>query len=63
MTAQNILQMIREFYLLGELAERFRERLIKVGARVTYRGRYWYVHIASAFPSRHHYRAVFGWQH
>jgi hypothetical protein len=34
------------------------KRLIKVGARVSYHARRWYVHIASAFPLAHHYRAV-----
>jgi|GEM_PF-2208970 hypothetical protein len=34
------------------------KRLVKVGARVFYHARRWYVHIASAFPLAHHYRAV-----
>ena len=63
--AYNILQVIREFYVWGEPVKRSMEwlimRLIKVGARVTYHGRYWYVHIASAFPLRNHYRAVLAW--
>ena len=31
------------------------ERLIKVGAKVAYQGRRWYVHVASAFPLARHY--------
>ncbi|MGA8572741.1 MAG: hypothetical protein ACLP7A_05540 [Desulfobaccales bacterium] len=34
------------------------KRLIKVGARVSYHARRWYVHVASAFPLAHHYHAV-----
>ena len=34
------------------------DRLIKVGARVSYHARRWYVHVASAFPLAHHYRAM-----
>jgi len=37
------------------------KRLIKVGARVSYHARRWYVHVASAFPLSHHYRAVLAW--
>jgi len=33
----------------------------KVGARVSYHARLWYVHVASAFPLSHHYRAVLAW--
>jgi len=37
------------------------KRLIKVGARVSYHDRRWYVYVASAFPLAHHYRAVLAW--
>jgi hypothetical protein len=37
------------------------DRLIKMGARVSYQARRWYVHIASAFPLAHHYRVVLTW--
>ena len=37
------------------------KRLIKVGARVSYPARRWYVHVASAFPLSYHYRAVLAW--
>ena len=37
------------------------KRLIKVGARVSYHAHRWYVHVASAFPLSHHYRAVLAW--
>jgi hypothetical protein len=35
---------------------------VKAGARIAYHARHWYVHVASAFPLAHHYRAIFGWQ-
>ena len=51
-------------YLAGEEVKRSMEwlikRLIKVGEKVAYHGRRWYVHVASAFPLARHYRAVFG---
>jgi hypothetical protein len=60
--AYNLLHMIRQFYLWGEEVKRSMEwlikRLVKVGARISYHARRWYVHIASAFPLAHHYRAV-----
>ena len=31
------------------------------GARVSYHARRWYVHVASAFPLAHHYRAALAW--
>jgi hypothetical protein len=37
------------------------KRLIEVEARVSYHARRWYVHVASAFPLAHHYRAVLAW--
>jgi len=62
--AYNLLHMLRQFYLLGEKVKRSMEwlikRLIKVGAKVAYHGRRWYVHVASAFPLARYYRAVFG---
>jgi hypothetical protein len=62
--AYNLLHMLRRFYLVGEEVRRPMEwlikRLIKVGARVAYHGRRWYVHVASAIPLARHYRAVFG---
>ncbi len=60
--AYNLLHMLRQFYVWGEGVRRSIEwlikRLIKVGARVSYHARRWYVHVASAFPLAHHYRAV-----
>ena len=60
--AYNLLHMIRQFYVWGEEVRRsidwLIKRLIKVGARVSYHARRWYVHVASAFPLSHHYRAV-----
>ena len=35
--------------------------LFKMGARVSYHARQWYVHVASAFPLAHHYRSVLAW--
>jgi hypothetical protein len=61
----NLLHMIRQFYVWGEEVKRSMDwlikRLIKVGARVSNQARRWYIHIASAFPLSHHYRAVVGW--
>jgi Transposase DDE domain group 1 len=63
--AYNLLHMIRQFYVWGEDVRRsidwLIKRLIKVGARVSYHARRWYVHVASAFPLAHHYRAVLAW--
>ncbi|MBM4295245.1 MAG: hypothetical protein FJ126_10130 [Deltaproteobacteria bacterium] len=63
--AYNLLHMIRKFYVRGEDVRRsidwLIKRLIKVGARVSYHARRWYVHVASAFPLVHHYRAVLAW--
>jgi len=63
--AYNLLHMIRQFYVWGEEVRRSMDwlikRLIKVGARVSYHARRWYVHIASAFPLAHHCRAVLAW--
>ena len=63
--AYNLLHMIRQFYVWGEEVKRSMEwlikRLIKVGARVSYHARRWYVHVASAFPLAHHYRSLLGW--
>jgi hypothetical protein len=65
--AYNLLHLIRRFYLWGEDARRSIEwvitRLVKAGARIVYHARRWHVHVASAFPLGHHYRAVLGWQH
>jgi hypothetical protein len=65
--AYNLLHMIRQFYVWGEEVKRSMDwlikRLIKVGARVSHHARRWYVHIASAFPLAHHYRAVLAWGH
>jgi hypothetical protein len=63
--AYNLLHMIRQFYVWDEEVKRsidwLIKRLIKVGARVSYHARRWYVHVASAFPLSHHYRAVLAW--
>jgi hypothetical protein len=63
--AYNLLHMIRQFYVWGEEVKRSMDwlirRLIKVGARISYHARRWYVHVALAFPLTHHYRAVLAW--
>jgi hypothetical protein len=63
--AYNLLHIIRQFYVWGEEVKRSMDwlikRLIKVGARISYHARRWYVHVASAFPLTHHYRAVVAW--
>ena len=52
--AYNLLHMIRQFYVWREEVKRsidwLIKRLIKVGARVSYHARRWYVHVASAWP-------------
>jgi len=57
--------MIRQFYVRGEEVKRSMnwliKRLIKVGTRVYYYARRWHVHVASAFPLAHHYRAALAW--
>jgi hypothetical protein len=64
--AYNLLHLIRRFYLWGEDArwsiEWIITRLVKAGAWIVYHARRWHVHVASAFPLGHHYRAVLGWQ-
>jgi hypothetical protein len=63
--AYNLLHMIRQFYVWGEEVRRAMDwlikRLIKVEAWVSYHARGWHVHVASAFPLAHHYRAVLAW--
>ncbi len=63
--AYNFLHLIRQFYVWGAGVRRsidwLIKRMIKVGARVSYPARRWYVHVASAFPLSHHYRAVPAW--
>ncbi len=63
--AYNLLHMLRQFYVMGEGVRRSVEwlirRLIKIGARVSYHARKWHVHVASAFPLAHYYRAVLGY--
>jgi hypothetical protein len=63
--AYNLLRMIRRFYVWGEEVrpsiDWLLKRLIKVGAKVSYHARRWYVHVASAFPLANHYWAVLGW--
>lgn len=65
--AYNLLHLSRRFYLWGEDMRRSIEliipRLVKADARIVYHARYWYVHVASAFPLGHHYRAVLVWQY
>jgi hypothetical protein len=64
--AYNLLHMIRQFYVWNKEVKRSMDwlikRLIKVRARVSHHARRWYVHIASAFPLAHHYRAVLAWR-
>ena len=63
--AYNLEHTIRQFYVWGEEVKRsidwLIKSLVKVGARVSYPARRWYVHVASAFPLAHHYRAVLAW--
>jgi len=61
--ADNLLHMLRKIYIRGEGVRRSIEwlirRLIEVGATVSYHARRWHVHVSSAFPLDHHFRAVF----
>jgi len=54
--------MIRDTAFWGESVkpsiESIIRRLVKVGARVVYHARKWYVHVASAFPLVRHYRIL-----
>jgi len=68
MLALNLLHMLREFYIFyieGEDIKRSIEwiirRVVKVESRISHHSRYWWVHVASAFPLRHHYQAVLGY--
>jgi hypothetical protein len=60
--AYNLLHLLREFYMEGEEVKRSVEwlirRIVKVASRVSYHSRYWWMHVASAFPLRHHYQAM-----
>jgi len=62
--AYNLLHLLREFYVKGEEVTRSIEwlirRTVKVASRISHHGRYRWVHVASAFPLRRHYQAVFG---
>ncbi len=63
--AYNLLHMLRRFHVKGEGVRRSIEwlikRLVKIGARVSCHARKWHVHVASAFPLAHYYRAVPGY--
>jgi hypothetical protein len=61
--AYNLLHMIRDTAFWGESVkpsiESIIRRLVKVGARVVYHARRWYVHVASASPLGRYYRILF----
>jgi hypothetical protein len=61
--AYNLLHMIRDTAFWGESVkpsiESIIRRLVKVGARVVYHARRWYVHVASAYPLARHYQILF----
>ena len=62
--ASNLLHMLRQFYLMSEEAKRSMEwlikRLVKVGARIAYHARKWYVHVASAFSLARYCQVALG---
>lgn len=62
--AYNLLPLMREFYIKGGEVKGSMEWLIrrvgKTAAPVARHSRRWWVHVASAFPWTHHYRAVLG---
>jgi hypothetical protein len=61
--AYNLLHMMRDTAFWGESVkpsmDSIIKRLVKVGARVVYHARRWYVHIASAFPLGRYYGILF----
>ena len=61
--AYNLLHMIRDTAFWGESIkpsiESIIRRLVKVGARVVYHARRWYVHVATAFSLARYYRIIF----
>jgi len=60
--AYNLLHMIRDSAFWGERVkpsiESIIRRLVKVGTRVVYHARRWYVHAATAFPLARYYRIL-----
>jgi hypothetical protein len=61
--AYNLLHMIRDTAFWGESVkpsiESIIRRLVKVGARVVYHARRWYVHVGTAYPLARHYQILF----
>ncbi|MGA2734813.1 MAG: transposase [Syntrophobacteraceae bacterium] len=61
--AYNLLHMIRDTAFRGENVkpsiESIMRRLVKVGARVVYHARKWYVHVVSAFSFARYYGTLF----
>jgi hypothetical protein len=59
----NLLHTIRDTAFWGESVkpsiDSIIRRLVKVGARVVYHARKWYVHVASAFSLARYYRILF----
>ena len=62
--AYKLLHMIQDTAFWGEnvkpSVESIIRRLVKVGAKVVYHAREWYVHVVSAFPLARYYRIIFG---
>jgi hypothetical protein len=58
-----LLHMIRDAAFWGESIKlpiySIIRRLVKVGARVVYHAKRWYVHVASAFSLARYYRSLF----
>ena len=58
-----LLHMIRNARFWGETVkpsiDSLIRRFVKVGARVVYHARRWYVHVASAYPLARHYQILF----
>ena len=61
--AYNLLHMIRDTAFWGEKVkpsiDSIIRRLVKVGARVVYHARRWYVHVGTAYPLARHYQILF----
>jgi len=54
-------EMDERFDIIGPMSDCLEDRRSSVRTRVSYHAKKWHVHVASAFPLAHHYRAVFGY--
>ena len=52
-----------QIFLHQDLSTYLRKNRLGNSFYIIYHARYWYVHVASAFPLGHHYLAVLGCKH